>query len=125
MERKRFCWNDSKAARGIYALEIGQGGYQEITLYDLQTFRQQAGLGDGKPLYAYSGSMPDGVYHAKTSLKARNISSAKMEVMKIYKKKLIEENEQHRKCIQENEAKMEEMESLMQRERNREEQTQE
>lgn len=69
--------------------------------------------------------MPDGVYHAKTSLKARNISSAKMEVMKIYKKKLIEENEQHRKCIQENEAKMEEMESLMQRERNREEETQE
>lgn len=120
----RFYWNDRKMGRGIHELITGQNGYASITLYDIQAFRQIEAEA-GKPLFAYSGIMPDGVYHSMSSLKARNVENAKMEVLKIYKRKLKEENAQHEKCIRENEETLKELELLIQTQRDKREDAQE
>ena len=120
----KFYWNDRKEGTGIYKLIVGQDEYRTITLYDIQVFRQIEPEA-GKPLYAFSGAMPDGVYHSMSSLKARNIENAKMEVMKKYKEKLMEEDKRARRRIREIEEELKALELLIQTQRDKREDTQE
>ena len=108
----KFYWNDRKEGVGIYKLIVEKDGYKTITLYDIQAFRQIEPKA-GEPLYAYSGAMPDGIYHSMSSLKARNIENAKMEVMKIYKEKLTEEDKRAKRRIREIKEELKALELLI------------